>query len=68
MNKPPHRYLTVPEVADVLRLSPCTIYKLVRAKQLPVVRFAPGGRLLFDPAAVQETLGRMQEQALPAAA
>jgi excisionase family DNA binding protein len=52
---PSGRLLTVDEVAQLVHLSPRTIYALVAAGRLPVVRFGRR-RLRFDPQAVAEAL------------
>jgi excisionase family DNA binding protein len=52
----PPLYLTVPEVADRLRLSRSHVYKLARSGALPARRLVPRGKLLFDPAAVEAAL------------
>lgn len=40
------RFLTVQEVAAMLRLSPKTIYKMVSGRRIPFRK--PGGHLLFE--------------------
>lgn len=37
-NRPPESFLTVPEVADLLRVSRMTIYRLVEAGAIPANR------------------------------
>jgi excisionase family DNA binding protein len=49
------RLLTVLEVAERLRLSKWSVYRLVQEGTLPAVRLVPG-RLLFDPAAVENCI------------
>jgi excisionase family DNA binding protein len=39
------RFLTVSEVATVMRLSKMTVYRLVRAHELPAVRFGRSYRV-----------------------
>jgi excisionase family DNA binding protein len=39
------RFLTVSEVAAVMRLSKMTVYRLVRAHELPAVRFGRSYRV-----------------------
>lgn len=38
-------YLTVSEVADALRLSKMTVYRLIQAHQIPAVRFGNSYRI-----------------------
>lgn len=40
----PQTLLTVPEVAERLRLSVWTIYRLVEAEKLPAIRIGSGSR------------------------
>jgi excisionase family DNA binding protein len=35
------RFLTVAEVAELMRVSKMTVYRLVHAGELPAVRFGP---------------------------
>lgn len=42
------RFLTVTEVADVLRVSNMTVYRLINAGQLPAVRVGKSYRLRED--------------------
>ena len=41
-----HRLLTIPEVAEQLRLSKGTVYKLIRDLELPAVRLGDFGASL----------------------
>ena len=41
-------YLTVNEVADLLRLSPMTVYRLINKGELPAVRIGKSFRLRED--------------------
>jgi excisionase family DNA binding protein len=50
------QYVTVAEVAERLRYSAWYVRDLARSGRLPSVRLSPGGRLLFDPAAVEAAL------------
>jgi excisionase family DNA binding protein len=43
--KPRVRYLTVAEVADVMRVSKMTVYRLVHAGDLPAIRFGRSFRV-----------------------
>mgnify|MGYP002734610638 CR=1 FL=1 len=40
------RFLTVAEVADIMRVSKMTVYRLVHAGELPAVRFGRSYRVL----------------------
>jgi excisionase family DNA binding protein len=42
---PPSRYLTIAEVAEVLRVSKMTVYRLVQAHTLAYVRFGKSYRI-----------------------
>lgn len=50
------RFLTVAEVADIMRVSKMTVYRLVHAGELPAVRFGRSYRVLES--AVTDTLQR----------
>ena len=50
-SRPP--YLTIPEVASILRITRSTLYRLIKARQLATVRI--GGRI-FIPADEPENL------------
>jgi len=39
------RFLTVAEVAELMRVSPMTVYRLVQAGELPAVRFGRSYRI-----------------------
>lgn len=54
--QPTPRFLTVAEVAYLTRLSKATVYRLVRAGQIPAVRFGRSYRV--SEAAVDEYIGR----------
>ncbi|HUB69159.1 MAG TPA: helix-turn-helix domain-containing protein [Acidimicrobiales bacterium] len=43
--RPRSRYVTVAEVADLLRVSNMTVYRLVQAGQLPAVRVGRSYRI-----------------------
>jgi excisionase family DNA binding protein len=66
------RFLTVPEVAERLRVWTWYVHDLVRTDGLPAFRLGPRGRLLFDPdefdAAVGRTPNASPGSAAPAAA
>ena len=47
-DKPRVRYLTVAEVADVMRVSKMTVYRLVHAGELPAVRVGRSFRVPQD--------------------
>jgi excisionase family DNA binding protein len=50
------RFLTVAEVAEIMRVSKMTVYRLVHAGELPAVRFGRSYRV--PEAAVTEALQR----------
>ncbi|WP_404446032.1 helix-turn-helix domain-containing protein [Microbacterium marinum] len=50
------RFLTVAEVADLMRVSKMTVYRLVHSGELPAVRFGRSYRVLET--AVTEALQR----------
>ena len=39
------RFLTVAEVADLMRVSPMTVYRLVHSGELPAIRFGRSFRI-----------------------
>lgn len=49
------RFLTVAEVADMMRVSTMTIYRMVKAGELPAVRFGRSYRI--PESAVADLLG-----------
>lgn len=53
---PDVRFLTVAEVADIMRVSKMTVYRLVHAGELPAVRFGRSYRV--PESAVTEALQR----------
>jgi excisionase family DNA binding protein len=46
--KPRVRYLTVAEVADVMRVSKMTVYRLIHAGEMPAVRVGRSFRVPQD--------------------
>ena len=42
---PPLRFLTVQEVADLMRVSAMTVYRMVHAGDLPAIRFGRSYRI-----------------------
>ena len=61
-----HRLLTVPEVAERLRLTKGTVYRLIRAGIVPAVQLgAPGASLRVAEAELQEWLFESSATALP---
>lgn len=42
----PKQLITIRELADILKLSPATIYRMVRARELPAARI--GSSIRFD--------------------
>ncbi len=53
---PPKKWLTVPEVATVLRCSATSVYRRVWDGQLPARRIGETGPLRFQPADVENLL------------
>lgn len=53
---PDVRFLTVAEVADIMRVSKMTVYRMVHAGELPAIRFGRSYRV--PEAAVTEALQR----------
>jgi excisionase family DNA binding protein len=49
------RFLTVAEVADMMRVSTMTVYRMVKAGELPAVRFGRSYRI--PESAVAEAIG-----------
>ncbi len=49
------RFLTVAEVADMMRVSKMTVYRMVHAGELPAIRFGRSFRV--PESAVQEVIG-----------
>jgi excisionase family DNA binding protein len=52
------KYLTIEEVADLLRLKVSTIYKMTSRRSIPFIRLSEGtkGKILFDPAELEAWL------------
>jgi excisionase family DNA binding protein len=48
MNHPMPAVLTVKEVADYLRISPSTVYRMLRARKLPVFKIGTDWRFNKD--------------------
>lgn len=44
-NQAPLRFLTVQEVADTMRVSSMTVYRMVHAGQIPAIRFGRSFRI-----------------------
>lgn len=42
---PPMRFLTVQEVADIMRVSSMTVYRMVHAGDIPAIRFGRSFRI-----------------------
>jgi excisionase family DNA binding protein len=59
----PSRYLTIAEVAEVLRVSKMTVYRLVQAHALASVRFGNSYRVPED--AVEEYIRKAESPARP---
>lgn len=55
-DKPPRTWLTVEEVADQLRVSKMTVYRLVSERKLAAIQFGGGGKrtIRIPAAAMQE--------------
>ncbi|MCT1686230.1 helix-turn-helix domain-containing protein [Pseudoglutamicibacter albus] len=64
MNEPSNfsdaRFMTVAEVADVMRVSKMTVYRLVHSGELPAVQFGRSYRV--PESAVQHYLGQAMTQ------
>lgn len=64
MNEPSNfsdaRFMTVAEVADVMRVSKMTVYRLVHSGELPAVQFGRSYRV--PESAVQHYLGEAMTQ------
>ena len=54
--EPTHELLTTGEVADYLRVSKCTVYRMLEEGRLRAVRTAPRSQLLFSRTALLEKL------------
>jgi excisionase family DNA binding protein len=52
------KFLTIEEVAEILRLKISTIYKLTARRAIPFIRLSEGtkGRILFDPVELEAWL------------
>lgn len=59
------RFLTVAEVADLMRVSSMTVYRLVRSGELPAVRFGRSYRI--PETAVAAAVERPAAQRVPRA-
>jgi excisionase family DNA binding protein len=60
------KYLTIEEVAEILRLKISTVYKLTARRAIPFVRLSEGtkGRILFDPADLEAWLQAKKKKVL----
>lgn len=61
------RFLTVLEVASILRLHPESIRRAVRAKKIPGCRRVPGGRIILIPARYVEEMDHAGPRGIGAA-
>jgi excisionase family DNA binding protein len=52
------KFLTIEEVAELLRLKLSTVYKLTARRAIPFLRLSDGtkGKILFDPAELEAWL------------
>jgi excisionase family DNA binding protein len=52
------KYLTIQEVAELLRLKISTVYKMTARRAIPFIRLSDGtkGKILFDPAELEAWL------------
>ena len=52
------KFLTIEEVAELLRLKLSTVYKLTARRAIPFIRLSEGtkGKLLFDPVELEAWL------------
>jgi len=60
------KYLTIEEVAEILRLKLSTVYKLTARRAIPFIRLSEGtkGRILFDPVELQSWLESKKKKML----
>jgi len=56
---PQMRFLTVQEVADLMRVSSMTVYRMVHAGDIPAIRFGRSFRI--PEAAVSHLMGQLDE-------
>lgn len=59
---PPMRFLTVQEVADLMRVSSMTVYRMVHAGDIPAIRFGRSFRIPEN--AVSQLMGQAGSQAI----
>lgn len=53
----PMRFLTVQEVADTMRVSSMTVYRMVHAGEIPAIRFGRSFRI--PESAMEQLVGRV---------
>jgi|YNPBryunderm2012_1023409.scaffolds.fasta_scaffold89304_1 excisionase family DNA binding protein len=60
------KFLTIEEVAELLRLKPSTVYKLTARRAIPFLRLSDGtkGKILFDPAELEAWLQSKRKRAI----
>jgi len=60
------KFLTIEEVAELLRLKISTVYKLTARRAIPFVRLSDGtkGKILFDPVELQSWLESKKKRML----
>jgi excisionase family DNA binding protein len=53
-----NKFLTIQEVAEMLRLKISTVYKMTARRAIPFLRLSDGtkGKILFDPVELQKWL------------
>jgi excisionase family DNA binding protein len=57
------QFLTVDEVADMVRVRPRTVYQWVAERRIP--HYKPGRTLLFDPAEIEQWIKDSRREATP---
>lgn len=56
------RFLTLPDVAEVLNISTSQAYALVRNKELPAIKIGGRGQWRVERTQLEDYIGRMYEQ------
>jgi excisionase family DNA binding protein len=63
MNNDEHRLLTVNETAELLRVSPPTVRRLIREDLVPAVQLAPGHAVRIPRRGLEQLLDEAQQPA-----
>jgi excisionase family DNA binding protein len=60
------KFLTIEEVAELLRLKLSTVYKMTARRAIPFIRLSDGtkGKILFDPVELQSWLESKKKKML----